>query len=111
MKQTKIKGYKVAVIIEEVGGLYYASAPGIGLVYIEEKSLEKALELAKDAVISIIDARSAVGEEITEGNEYLEVIRDTEFDESVFCRSVFSIPFNLSRKNPRAQKRTISTRR
>jgi predicted RNase H-like HicB family nuclease len=103
VKRNRVKGYIVAIIIKKIDGLYYASAPGIGSIFIEEKSAEKALELAKNAVTSIIDARLEMGNEITEDNEYLEVIYDGG-EEPVLCRSDFYVP---SRKTPRKAKRNV----
>jgi hypothetical protein len=77
MKQSKkIQGYEVAILIEEIDGMFYATAPGIGSVYIEEDSSEKALQLGKKAVTDILDARRAIGKEITEENDHLKIIRD-----------------------------------
>ncbi len=108
MKRSKIKGYKITILIEEIGGLYYASAPGIGSIYIEEKSVEKAIELAKDAVISILDARRAMEREIIEGNEYLEVIYNDFEETTIYCQSDF---FIQRRKTSRIQKRNVGVRR
>ena len=75
MKQPAIIGYLVAIIVERIGDRYYASAPGIGSIYIEEDSPDKAMRLAQDAAISIFKARRASGREIIKDNAHLKVIR------------------------------------
>ena len=74
--QPEITGYKVTVVMEAIDGMFYASAPGVGSIYIEEASLDKALELVQEAVTSILEAREELDERITESNEFIEVLRE-----------------------------------
>lgn len=104
----EIKGYKVRIYIEKKDDMYYATAPGVGSVYIEEDSLDKALELAKDAVMSILDARLATGNTITESNEHVEVVREKMPEQQEFCESHFQ--YTPKRKSSRNRTQRIRSR-
>lgn len=106
--KSKIKGYKVSIYIEKIDDMYYATAPGVGSIYIEEDSFDKALEHAKEAVMSILDARLTTGHLITESNEYIEVIREKMPERQDICESyLFYTP---KRKPSRAHTSRIRSR-
>lgn len=72
----KIYGYRFAVIVERGEERFVASCPGIGGIFEEGETVQEALQNAMNTAKFVLDLRKKKGYELTENNEFLEIIRE-----------------------------------
>lgn len=71
MKSGRIYGYTFKIVSEKHGDSWVAYCPGIGGVYEEEKTEDRAIAEAYESACALIDARAAMGELIAEEGPFV----------------------------------------
>jgi len=75
MPNTDIIGYDVAVFVRKGEDGFYSLCPGVGGVYEEGNTEQKAYDKACKAAVEVLRVRHRIGADIVEDNDYLTVRR------------------------------------